>query len=200
MAGALIQWLRDGLGLIASAAAITPLAESVPDNHGVVVVPAHAGLGAPYWQPNARGSIQGLTRGSTRAHIARATLEAIALQVDDLLSAMLEDCKSLPDLPSEPPPLRVDGGVTKSRLLLQLQADLLQAELLCSEELDATARGVAWMAGQTFGLWTDLETTSLQAHSIDAFLPIRDFASLSVLRTQWRSAMPAIPSDPRDLP
>ena len=126
VAGALVQWLRDGLGIIERSADIEALAASVPDSGGVVVVPALAGLGAPHWRPEARGLIAGLTRGTTRAHLARAALEAIALQIVELVSAMQGD--SGRPLRS----LRVDGGATANDLLMQIQADLLGVEVVAA--------------------------------------------------------------------
>ncbi|MBM4364183.1 MAG: glycerol kinase GlpK, partial [Deltaproteobacteria bacterium] len=139
IAGAAIQWLRDGLGLIGSAAEIEALARLVPSTGGVHFVPALAGLGAPYWDPDARGLITGITRGTTRAHLARATLEAIAHQVDDLVRAMQADFGVLTRL-------RVDGGAARSDLLLETQADLSGVRVERPVELESTARGAALLA------------------------------------------------------
>jgi len=149
VAGALVQWLRDGLGIIQSAPEIEPLARSVPDSAGVVIVPALSGLGAPYWDAGARGQISGITRGTTRAHLARAALEAIAFEVGDLLSAMAED------LGSPIRKMRADGGAAANDLLLELQADLAGVSVERPNELESTARGAAMLAGVGVGLYRD---------------------------------------------
>jgi len=141
IAGAAVQWLRDGLGLIGSASEIEALARSVPSSDGVVFVPALAGLGAPYWDPEARGLIAGITRGSTRAHLARATLEAIAFQVNDLAVAMSQD------LGRPLKRLRVDGGAAANNLLMQFQSDISGVTVERPSELESTARGAAMLAG-----------------------------------------------------
>jgi glycerol kinase len=141
IAGAAIQWLRDGLGIIRSAAESEELARSVASSEGVVFVPALSGLGAPYWDPDARGLITGLTRGSTRAHLARAALEAIAFQVDGLADAMREDTGR----PLQR--LRVDGGAAANNLLMQYQSDLSGVVVERPSELESTARGAAMLAG-----------------------------------------------------
>jgi glycerol kinase len=150
MAGALVQWLRDGLALIQTAQDIEALAAQVLDSAGVVIVPAFTGLGAPYWQANARGSIFGLTRGSTPAHIARAALQAIAWQADDVLKAMSADA----GVPITQ--LRVDGGATANALLMQIQADILGVPVLRPPHAEATALGAAYLAGLAVGFWRDL--------------------------------------------
>ena len=150
IAGAAIQWLRDGLKIIERSSESEALAESVPDNGGVVFVPALTGLGAPYWQPNATGTILGLTRGSTRAHIARATLEAIAFQVKDIFDAMSKTGIKLAKL-------RVDGGASANNLLMQFQANQLQVPIARPVNLDSTALGAAYLAGLGVGLWDTLE-------------------------------------------
>ena len=158
IAGAAIQWLRDGLGLIARAADIDPLAASVPDAGGVYFVPALSGLGAPYWDPHARGAIVGITRGSTRAHLARATLEAIAFQSAELIAAMAQDSGL------ELTELRVDGGATASNLLMQMQADLLGVPVVRPKVTETTALGAAYLAGLATGFWRDeAEIASLWA-------------------------------------
>ncbi|MCH2152439.1 MAG: glycerol kinase GlpK [Phycisphaerales bacterium] len=146
MGGATIQWLRDGLGIIKSAAEVNELAASVPDSGGVVLVPAFAGLGAPYWDAWARGSISGLTRGSTSAHIARAALEGIACTVTDVLNAMEQDA----GIPLKE--LRVDGGAAASDLLMQIQTDLLNVEVLRPTMLETTAFGAVGMAAMAAGV------------------------------------------------
>jgi glycerol kinase len=149
IAGAAIQWLRDGLGLIARAADIEDLAASVPDTGGVHFVPALSGLGAPYWDPHARGTIVGLTRGSTRAHLARAALEAIAFQSAELIEAMAADSGiALTEL-------RVDGGATANNLLMQIQANLLGVPVVRPRVTETTALGAAYLAGLAAGFWKD---------------------------------------------
>ena len=145
--GAAVQWLRDGLGIIGSSAEIEALAASVPDTGGVFLVPAFAGLGAPHWDPNARGAILGLTRGSTRAHIARATLDAIAYQSAELAEAMRDDA----GIPLSE--LRVDGGATVNNLLMQFQADLLGVKVIRPRITETTALGAAYLAGLATGFW-----------------------------------------------
>jgi glycerol kinase len=145
MGGAVVQWLRDGLKAIAHSSEVEALAASVPDSDGVVLVPAFTGLGAPYWLPHARGSIQGLTRGSTVAHIARAALHSIALQSAVLLQAMQRDAQDLHGLRVQA--LRVDGGACANNLLMQMQADLMGLPVLRPQTLETTALGAALLAG-----------------------------------------------------
>ncbi len=147
MGGAIIQWLRDGLGVIASSDEVEALASSVPDNGGVTLIPAFAGLGAPWWQPDVRAALVGMTRGTTRAHIARAALEAIALQSADLLLAMEKDSGiRLAEL-------RVDGGAARNNLLMQFQADLLGVPVVRPRVIETTALGAAYLAGLAVGFW-----------------------------------------------
>lgn len=149
MGGAVVQWLRGGLGIISSADQIEALAASVPDNGGVYLVPAHVGLGAPHWDPYARGAMLGMTRGTTRAHIARAALEAIAFQSADVLGAMESDAgKRLSEL-------RVDGGAAGNNLLLQFQSDLLGVPVVRPHITETTALGAACLAGLAVGFWQD---------------------------------------------
>lgn len=157
--GAAVQWLRDGLGIISDASEIGPLAASVPDNGGVVVVPAFAGLGAPDWDPYARGTIVGITRGTTRAHIARAVVESMALQTRDVVEAMT----SATGL--EPAELRVDGGAAAMDLLLQIQADQLGVPVLRSAVTETTALGAAFLAGLGAGVWSDAGELMRRWHS-----------------------------------
>jgi glycerol kinase len=151
VAGAVVQWLRDALGIIKSAAEVEALATSVPDSDDVYLVPAFAGLGSPHWDPHARGAIVGLSRGSTRAHIARAALESIAFQSAELLAAMQRD--------AEQPliELRVDGGATANNFLMQFQADLLGVPVLRPRLTETTALGAAYLAGLAVGFWQSLE-------------------------------------------
>ncbi|MFM8562753.1 MAG: FGGY family carbohydrate kinase [Acidimicrobiia bacterium] len=152
--GAAVQWLRDGLGLISSSAEIGPLAESVPDSGGVFVVPAFTGLGSPWWDPYARGSIVGITRGTTRAHIARAVVEAMALQTRDAVSAMeAASGRVISDL-------RVDGGASVMDLLLRLQSDQLGIAVRRPVDQETTALGAAYLAGLAEGVWPSLEAIS----------------------------------------
>jgi len=147
--GAVVQWLRDGLGVIARSADVEALAASVPDNGGVYFVPAFTGLGAPHWDASARGAILGLTRGTTSAHIARAALESIAFQVADLIAAMEADAGlRLREL-------RVDGGATVNRALLQFQSDLLRRPVVRPKVIETTALGAAFLAGLAVGYWQD---------------------------------------------
>jgi glycerol kinase len=155
-AGSAVQWLRDGLGLIDRSEDVEALAASVPDGDGVYLVPAFTGLGAPYWDPDARGTIVGLTRGTTRAHLARATLESIALQVADVLEAMAADAGA------RVATLRVDGGAAVNDLLLQLQADLLGVPVERPVVAETTALGVAYLAGLAVGYWSDM--TEIEAN------------------------------------
>lgn len=152
IAGAAVQWLRDGLGIIKTAAEVEPLARQVEDTDGVYFVPALTGLGAPYWRPAARGVIHGITRGTTAAHLARATLEGIAYQNLDILRAMQADLKK--PLTT----LKVDGGASANDLLMQFQADLLGVELIRPALLETTALGAAFLAGLAVGIWPDLAT------------------------------------------
>jgi len=147
IAGAAIQWLRDGLGIIAQAAETQALAESVSDTGGVYMVPAFVGLGAPYWDPYARGTLVGLTRGTGRAHLARAALEAIAYQSRDVLDAMAGDAGA----PIRT--LRVDGGAAANDFLCQFQADMLGVEVLRPAVTETTGLGAAYLAGVGAGLW-----------------------------------------------
>ncbi|HEX4944553.1 MAG TPA: glycerol kinase GlpK [Usitatibacteraceae bacterium] len=181
--GAAVQWLRDGLGIIRSAAEVGPLAASVPDAGGVYFVPALAGLGSPYWDPHARGTIVGLTRGTTRAHLARATLEAIAFQSAELLAAMTADSGiALSEL-------RVDGGATANDLLMQIQADLLGVPVVRPCVTETTALGAAYLAGIAVGFWENEEEIAslwLRDRVFEPQIP-RDFANARL--EQWRRAV-----------
>ena len=151
VSGAAVQWLRDGLGLIESSSEIEALAQSVPDSHGVIFVPALTGLGAPHWDPDARGAVFGITRGTTRAHLARATLEAMAFQVRDLTVAISSDTGAALTH------LRVDGGAAANNLLMQLQADCLSIPVIRGKNLESTGTGAAFLAGLGSGLWSSME-------------------------------------------
>jgi len=149
--GAAVQWLRDGLGLIPDSAAVETLARQTPDNGGVYFVPAFTGLGAPYWDAGSRGALVGLSRGSSAAHIARATLEAIAFQSTDVLLAMQADSgRAVREL-------RVDGGGSRNALLMQFQADLLGAPVVCAQQVESTALGAACLAGVGAGIWSEAD-------------------------------------------
>jgi glycerol kinase len=156
VAGAVVQWLRDGLGLITRSEEVEALARQVPDSGGVFFVPAFVGLGAPHWDPHARGLMIGLTRGTTRAHVARAALESIALQSAEVLQAMQRDAgKPLTEL-------RVDGGAARNDLLMQFQADMIGVPVVRPAVTETTALGAAYLAGLAVGFWSDLdEITSL---------------------------------------
>jgi glycerol kinase len=151
--GAAVQWLRDGLGLVDTAAQSEALARSVPDSGGVVFVPALTGLGAPYWDPDARGAMFGLTRGTTRAHLVRAALEAITFQVRDVADLMAAEAGPAPGSPGAGA-LRVDGGASTNDLLMQIQADQLQAPVERPEIAETTALGAAFLAGLATGVWS----------------------------------------------
>ena len=182
-AGSTIQWLRDELKLIESAPECDRLAESVPDSGGVVIVPAFTGLGAPYWDMYARGAILGLTRGSTRAHIARAVLDAIALQVTDLVRAMNADA------PCPITTLRVDGGASVSDILMQIQADLLGISVDRPAQVETTAFGAAALAGLAVGLWRDQEELEKLRRSQHVFTPLRPEGECRAEYERWQRAV-----------
>jgi len=181
--GAVVQWLRDGLGLIRSSAEIEALATSVPDNGGVYLVPAFAGLGAPHWDPYARGTLVGLTRGTTAAHIARAALESIAYQVADLLEAAQADSGvSLLEL-------RVDGGAAMNNLLMQFQADLLGVPVVRPAVTETTALGGAYLAGLAVGFWQSPEAIVGQWRIERRFEPQMSRTRAHTLQERWRAAL-----------
>jgi glycerol kinase len=183
IAGAVVQWLRDGLGIIRSSAEVEALAASVPDTHGVYLVPAFAGLGAPHWDQYARGAIVGLTRGSTRAHIARAALEGIALQVMDVLKAMEADAGiRLKEL-------RVDGGACSNNLLMQLQADLLNCPVVRPKVAETTALGAAYLAGLAVGYWKNQADIALQWQADRRFKPAMKPAARKKMASGWVKAL-----------
>ncbi|MBC7169665.1 glycerol kinase GlpK [Candidatus Bipolaricaulota bacterium] len=183
VAGAAVQWLRDGLGILAAAAEADALAASLPDNDGVYFVPALAGLGAPHWDPHARGTILGLTRGTTRAHLARAALEAIAYQTHDLVRAMEADTGQ------ELRELHVDGGAARSDFLCQFQADVLGIPVLRPADLETTSRGAALAAGHAAGLWTEDEVAEAAAADLTRFLPTGAAARTARQLSGWRRAL-----------
>ncbi|MCG2577491.1 glycerol kinase GlpK [Dechloromonas sp. XY25] len=183
MGGATVQWLRDGLGLIASANEIEGLAASVPDNGGVYLVPAHTGLGAPYWDPYARGAIFGMSRGTTRAHLARAALEAIAFQSAEVLQAMAGDA-------GQPiSQLRVDGGAAKNDLLMQFQADLLGVPVVRPQVTETTALGAAYLAGLAVGFWQDEAELGALWQAERRFEPAMPEARRAASFADWRRAV-----------
>ncbi len=183
VAGAMVQWLRDGLGIIKSASEIEDLALSVKDSGGLVAVPALAGLGAPHWRPDARGLLWGLSRGTERGHIARAVLEGIALQNCDLLFAMEADTGLR--LSS----LRVDGGAAQNDLLMQLQADLLGVEIVRPKMLETTALGAALLAGLGVGLWRSIEELREAWQEDRRFVPQLDGSVVREMKARWDEAI-----------
>lgn len=181
--GAAVQWLRDGLGIIEESQAVEPLAASVPDNGGVYFVPALTGLGAPYWDPYARGAIFGLTRGSTRAHLARATLESMAYQTLDVIEAMAADAGlRLREL-------RVDGGAARDDLAMQFQADVLGVDVVRPHVVETTALGAAFLAGLNAGYWSDFEAIERLWKPQRRFEPRIDAAARTALLDGWRGAV-----------
>ncbi len=181
--GAVVQWIRDGLGLVRKAADIEALATSVPDNGGVYLVPAFAGLGAPHWDPYARGTIVGITRGTTAAHIARAALESIAFQVADLLEAMGADA----GVPLKE--LRVDGGAATDNALMQIQADLLGVPVIRPAVTETTALGAAYLAGLATGFWRSVDEITGQWRVERRFEPAGDRSAVAARRSRWQDAV-----------
>jgi glycerol kinase len=183
IAGAVVQWLRDGLGIIRTSAEVEELASRVPDNGGVYLVPAFAGLGAPHWDQYARGLIVGITRGTTAAHIARAALEGIAYQVCDVLTAMEADSGiKLKEL-------RVDGGASSNKLLMQFQANLLGVPVVQPKVSETTALGAAYLAGLAVGYWKDQTTIAAQWGAEHTFKPGMRKGARSGLRARWKKAL-----------
>lgn len=181
--GAVVQWIRDGLGLIRTAPEIEQLAATVPDNGGIYLVPAFAGLGAPHWDPYARGAIVGVTRGTTAGHLARAALESIAYQVADLLDAMAADAK----IPLKE--LRVDGGAATNDTLMQFQADLLGVPVVRPAVTETTALGAAYLAGLAVGYWSSADAITGQWKVDRRFEPAMAPAAASALRERWTAAL-----------
>src|SRR5207244_3254076 len=181
--GAVVQWIRDGLGLIRTAAEIEPLALSVADNGGVFLVPAFAGLGAPHWDGFARGTIVGITRGTTAGHIARAALESIAFQVADLLDAMAADCGVAAT------ELRVDGGAATNNALMQLQADFLRVPVVRPAVTETTALGAAYLAGLAVGYWRSADDLTRQWQVDRRFEPAMPAEQARRLRSRWSDAV-----------
>ena len=180
--GSAIQWLRDGLQIIQHAHEVGPLAQSVADSGGVVVVPAFTGLGSPWWDPNARGTIIGITRGTTRAHIARAVVESITFQTRDVVDAMASAAAvTVRDM-------RVDGGAAVMDFMLQMQADLLGVDVLRPTELETTAMGAAFLAGLAEGVWPSLNDVAAAWHLERTFRPEPNGGE-SIKYQQWRRAV-----------
>jgi glycerol kinase len=178
-----VQWLRDGLGIVRNSADVEELAASVADNGGVYMVPAFTGLGAPYWNADARGTITGLTRGSKAAHIARAALEAIAFQTMDVLNAMEIDAGiAIKEL-------RVDGGATANNLLLQFQSDMLQTKVLRPVVTETTALGAAYLAGLAVGYWKSIDELQAQWQVEKAFDSQMDETQRKLLTQNWHRAV-----------
>lgn len=183
IAGAAVQWLRDQLGMIKSAPEIETLAETVEDNGGVYFVPALTGLGAPHWDQYARGIVVGITRGSTKGHFARATLEGIAFQAMDVLKSMEADSGI------EIKELRVDGGAAANNLLLQFQSETLQSPVIRPKQLETTALGAAYLAGLAVGYWKDLEELQSQWAKDRTFTPEIDSEEMAKSVRKWEKAL-----------
>jgi glycerol kinase len=185
IAGAVVQWLRDGLGIINKSADVEALAAKVSSNDGVYVVPAFTGLGAPHWNQDAKGTIVGLTRGSTASHIARAALESIAYQTMDVLKAMEADSGiSIKEL-------RVDGGATANDLLMQFQSDILNTKVLRPTITETTALGAAYLAGLAVGYWKSIEDIQAQWQIDKTFAPAMEDAQRNELTAGWQKAVSA---------
>jgi glycerol kinase len=181
--GAAVQWLRDGVGLIATSAESEPVAASVPSSDGVYVVPAFVGLGAPHWDPLARGAIVGISRGTTRAHIVRATLEAIAFQTRDVIEAMERECNvTLPEL-------RVDGGAVVNDLLMQIQADILGRDVVRPAVTETTALGAAYLAGLAVGFWQSQDDLAANWRVEKRFPPRMPADQREELYAGWKRAV-----------
>lgn len=183
VAGSVVQWLRDGLGIIRSSAEIEALAASVPDNGGVYMVPALTGLGAPYWDPYAKGTITGITRGTTAGHIARAALEGIAFQTMDIVDAMQKDSGAALG------ELKADGGASRNNLLMQFQADILNTRVIRPRETETTARGAAYLAGLAVGFWSDIAQLRTQWQADRIFYPKASAGTLLAARKAWTDAV-----------
>jgi glycerol kinase len=181
--GAVVQWLRDSLGIIKTSSDVESLAASVPDNGGVYFVPAFAGLGTPHWDQEARGTIVGLTRGTGQGHIARAALESIAFQTADLLTAMNSDSHS--DLAE----LRVDGGATCNDALMQFQSDILQIPVVRSKVAETTALGAAYLAGLAAGFWSSTDELAEHWQADRTFVPRMAPGEAESLLDRWHQAV-----------
>jgi len=182
-----VQWLRDGLRAIESSSEVQALAESVPDADGVMFVPAFTGLGAPYWNAEARGTLVGLTRGTTMAHIARAALESIAFQSAALLDAMAKDASAAGSPPVKE--LRVDGGAAVNDLLMQFQADLLGIPVVRPKIVETTALGAAYLAGLHAGVWKTQDEIASQWQAERTFEPKMPRDRAQELMARWERAV-----------
>jgi glycerol kinase len=185
IAGAVVQWLRDSLGVINSSADVEKLALKVKSSEGVYFVPAFAGLGAPHWEQHARGTIVGITRGSTSAHIARAALDSIAFQTLDVLKAMESDSGIKIN------ELRVDGGATVNNQLMQFQADVLNAGVVRPKVTETTALGAAYLAGLATGYWSGISEISSQWQTDKVFSPSKEESEVKELVSGWHRAVRA---------
>ena len=183
VAGSVVQWLRDGLGIIRSSSEVEQLALEVPDNGGVYMVPALTGLGAPYWDQYAKGSITGITRGTTAGHIARAALEGIAFQTMDIVSAMEKDA----GVPLGE--LKVDGGASRNNLLMQFQADVLSTRVVRPQVTETTALGAAYLAGLAVGFWSGLDEVKKQWQADRVFEPSMSPEEVQKAKNGWADAM-----------
>ena len=181
--GSVVQWLRDGLGFIKSSGEIEELASSVPDSGGVYFVPALTGLAAPYWDQYARGTIVGITRGTTRAHIARAALDGIAFQTYDIAQAMAKDMNApLTEL-------KVDGGASRNNLLMQFQANLLGIPVVRPKITETTALGAAYLAGLAVGFWKDIDEIKSQWQVERTFEPVPEGDEIKQAKAGWADAI-----------
>lgn len=181
--GSAVQWLRDGLGIINGSDEVEALAESVTDNGGVYFVPALTGLGAPYWDPYATGTITGITRGTTAGHIARATLEGIAFQTMDIVEVMEKDAKTPIKF------IKVDGGGTRNNLMMQFQADLLGCDVIRPDVTETTALGAAYLAGLAVGFWTSIDELTSQWRAEKIFSPAKSKDAMEKLKKGWKKAV-----------
>ena len=181
--GSVVQWLRDNLHCISSSSEVEKLAASVPDTGGVYFVPALTGLGAPYWDPDARGLITGISRGTTVAHIARAALDGIAYQTYDIVKAMERDA-SMPIRK-----LKVDGGASRNDLLMQFQSDILSTDVLRPKVTETTALGAAYLAGLAVGYWPDIPTLQRQWQLDARFTPTADTQLMRTKVDGWHDAV-----------
>lgn len=183
VAGSVVQWLRDGLGIIATSTESEALAASVPDNGGVYFVPALTGLGAPHWDAYAKGSIYGITRGTTAAHITRAALEGIAFQTMDIVEAMGRDA----GVPISE--LKVDGGASRNNLLMQFQSDILNTTVIRPEITETTALGAAYLAGLATGFWSSIDEVKKQWKADKTFTPAMDSDKVAATKAGWAEAI-----------
>ena len=183
VAGSIVQWLRDGLGLIKSSSEIEALASQVPDSGGVYLVPALTGLGAPYWDPYAKGTVTGITRGTTAAHLARAALDGIAFETMDVVDAMRKDAGVA--LRS----LKVDGGASRNNLMMQFQADILGTDVVRPVVTETTALGAAYLAGLAVGFWGSLDELKSQWKAERIFRPEAPYEEVNAAVKGWKDAV-----------